>query len=65
MKYTRLTGRNRSEGKQTMDADATSMMSGVEYTYDELVDALNAEAATLPPETWRCRRRCRRRATGL
>ena len=49
-----------------MDADATYMMSGVEYTYDELVDALNKEAATLPPETWRCRRRrCRRRATGL
>lgn len=28
-------------------------MSGIEYAYDELVDALNAEAATLPPETWR------------
>lgn len=28
-------------------------MSGIEYTYEELVDALNAEAATLPPETWR------------
>jgi hypothetical protein len=27
-------------------------MSGIEYTYDELV-ALNAEAATLPPDTWR------------
>lgn len=30
-------------------------MSGTDrrYSYDELVDELNAEAATLPPETWR------------
>lgn len=27
--------------------------TGQEYTYDELVDALDAEAATLPPEKWR------------
>jgi hypothetical protein len=36
-----------------MDTDAIYRMSGRVYTYDELVDALNAEAATLPPETWR------------
>jgi hypothetical protein len=36
-----------------MDADAIYRMSGIEYTYDELVDALNAEAATIPEETWR------------
>lgn len=29
-------------------------MSGVIYTYDELCAAIEAEAATLPPETWRC-----------
>lgn len=28
-------------------------MSGREYTYDELCEAVEAEAATLPPETWR------------
>jgi hypothetical protein len=28
-------------------------MSGIDYIYDELVDALNAEDASLPPETWR------------
>ena len=37
----------------TVDGDATYKMGDVLYTYDELVDALNAEAATLPPETWR------------
>jgi hypothetical protein len=36
-----------------VDTDATYRVSGEEYTYDELVDALNAEAATLPEETWR------------
>jgi hypothetical protein len=25
----------------------------VVYSYDDLVDALNVEAATLPPKTWR------------
>ena len=29
-----------------MDADATYRMSGVEYSYDELIAALEAEAAT-------------------
>ncbi|MDA2895271.1 hypothetical protein PDG61_30480 [Mycolicibacterium sp. BiH015] len=33
--------------------DVLYKMSGRFYTYDELVDALNAEAATLPPDTWR------------
>lgn len=28
-------------------------MSGVRYTYDELAATIEAEAATLPPETWR------------
>ncbi|UXA09994.1 hypothetical protein KXD97_17555 [Mycobacterium sp. SMC-8] len=28
-------------------------MNGVLYTYDELVADVEAEAATLPPETWR------------
>jgi hypothetical protein len=37
-----------------MDTDAIYMMSGVESTYDELCDAVLAEAATLPAETWRC-----------
>jgi len=36
-----------------MDANAMCRMSGVEYTYDELCDAIEAEAATLRPETWR------------
>ncbi|TRW81246.1 hypothetical protein FK535_17480 [Mycolicibacterium sp. 018/SC-01/001] len=36
-----------------MDADALYEMSGVVYTYDELVADVEAEAATLPPETWR------------
>lgn len=36
-----------------MDIDATYRMSGRDYTYDELVDTLNAEAATIPEETWR------------
>jgi hypothetical protein len=37
-----------------MDADAIYRMSGIEYSYDELCTAVEAEAATLPPETWRC-----------
>ncbi|WP_445169908.1 hypothetical protein ACTXG7_11650 [Mycolicibacterium sp. Dal123E01] len=36
-----------------MDTDAMYEMSGVVYTYDELCAAVEAEAATLPPETWR------------
>jgi hypothetical protein len=36
-----------------MDADAIYRMGDHEYTYDELCDAIEAEAATLPPETWR------------
>jgi hypothetical protein len=36
-----------------MDADAIYRMSGIEYTYGELCEAIEAEAATLPPETWR------------
>lgn len=36
-----------------VDADAMYEMSGVVYTYDELVAAVEAEAATLPPDTWR------------
>ncbi len=33
----------------------TYIMCGIDrhFSYDELVDVLNAEAATLPPETWR------------
>lgn len=27
-------------------------MTGIEYTYDELIAALDAEAATLDPEQW-------------
>lgn len=38
----------------SMDADAMYEMSGVVYTYDQLAAAIEAEAATLPPETWRC-----------
>jgi hypothetical protein len=34
-----------------MDPEAVYRMSGIENTYDGLVDALNAEAATLPAET--------------
>lgn len=37
-----------------MDADAMYEMGGINYTYDELSAAIEAEAATLPPETWRC-----------
>lgn len=37
-----------------MDADAMYEMGGVVYTYDELVAVVEAEAATVPPETWRC-----------
>ena len=28
-------------------------MSGKEYSYHELVEALNAEAASIPEDTWR------------
>lgn len=36
-----------------MDADAIYVMDNRQYTFEELCDALEAEAATLPPETWR------------
>jgi hypothetical protein len=36
-----------------MDADGIYRMSGIEYSYDELCEAVEGEAATLPPETWR------------
>ena len=36
-----------------MDTDAIYRMGDHEYTFDELCDALEAEAGTLPPETWR------------
>jgi hypothetical protein len=36
-----------------MDADAIYRMGDREYTYDELCEAVEAEAATFPPETWR------------
>lgn len=36
-----------------MDDDGTIfLMSGTEYTYDELIEALDVEAATLDPEQW-------------
>lgn len=35
-----------------MDVDDTYLMSGVEYTYDELIAALDAEASTLDPDQW-------------
>ena len=35
-----------------VDDDDTYLMSGVEYTYGELIAALNAEAATLDPDQW-------------
>lgn len=35
-----------------MDVDASYLMSGVEYTYYELIAALDAEAATLDPNQW-------------
>lgn len=37
-----------------MDPDAIYRMSGIDYTYDELCEAVEAEASTLPPETWHC-----------
>ncbi|MCG5433945.1 hypothetical protein LV457_16850 [Mycobacterium sp. MYCO198283] len=37
-----------------MNPDALYLMSDDVYTFDELVEVLNAEAATLPEETWRC-----------
>lgn len=36
-----------------VDADALYEMDGVRYTYDELAAKIEAEAATLPLETWR------------
>ncbi|GAY18734.1 hypothetical protein [Mycobacterium sp. shizuoka-1] len=36
-----------------VDANAMYEMDGVLYTYDELAATIEAEAATLPPETWR------------
>lgn len=36
-----------------MEADAIYRMGDQEHTYDELVDALNVEAATLPADIWR------------
>jgi len=36
-----------------MDPDAIYVMDNRQYTFEELCDALEAEAATLPPETWR------------
>lgn len=39
-------------GSAPVDDDDTYLMSGVEYTYDELIAALNAEAATLDPDQW-------------
>lgn len=38
----------------SVDADAMYEMGGVIYAYDELAAAIEAEAATLPSETWRC-----------
>jgi hypothetical protein len=35
-----------------VDADATYRMSGQEFSYDELIAALDAEAATLDPDQW-------------
>ena len=35
-----------------MDADAIYVMDNRQYAFEELCDALEAEAATLPPETW-------------
>lgn len=36
-----------------MDDDGTTyLMTGIEYTYGELIAALDAEAATLDPEQW-------------
>jgi hypothetical protein len=45
--------RNSVRGKVIMDADGIYRMSGIEYSYDELCEAVEGEAATLPPETWR------------
>ncbi|WP_163789182.1 hypothetical protein [Mycolicibacterium aichiense] len=36
-----------------VEADVMYVMSGIVYTRDELAAAIEAEAATLPPETWR------------
>ncbi|PND57697.1 hypothetical protein CRM90_12020 [Mycobacterium sp. ENV421] len=35
-----------------MDDEVAYRMCGTEYTYDELIEALDAEAATLDPEQW-------------
>lgn len=34
------------------DDDAIYLMSGIEARYDELIEALDAEAATLDPNQW-------------
>ncbi len=34
------------------DDDAIYLMSGIEFSYDELIEALDAEAATLDPNQW-------------
>jgi hypothetical protein len=36
-----------------MDPHAIYVMDNRQYTFQELCDALEAEAATLPPDTWR------------
>ena len=36
-----------------MDPDAIYRLGDRNYTYEELCEAVEAEAATLPPETWR------------
>lgn len=41
-----------TERKLTIDADATYRMSGQEFSCDELIAALDAEAATLDPDQW-------------
>jgi hypothetical protein len=35
-----------------VDTDGTYRMSGKRYSYDELIAALDAEAATLDPDQW-------------
>jgi hypothetical protein len=36
-----------------VEGDTIYRMGDREYTHDELCDAIEAEAAILPPETWR------------
>jgi hypothetical protein len=42
----------RWDNERVADDGTTYVMSGIEYTYDELIAALDAEAATLDPEQW-------------